>query len=205
MQFPKSSVVRWGNRKGDQGGADHWSCEQLASSTLFLILKTNFDMCLLNIFETWPRSTCRADRQRTSPGPWTSRSPARKVAIMVGKSLQHNTGWTETIIWLDFPNLGFWPSILHRATCNQSFPLETKNNAYYSKLISEAVKEMWNKTGLHSPISCSRQLFIESERVRGTWRRVRPVVLLTLCHSWGAWGEALPIKSHLQSLIYNLW
>ena len=134
--FPKSSVVRWGNRKGDQGGADHWSCEQLASSTLFLILKTNFDMCLLNIFETWPRSTCRAGRQRTSPGPWTSRSPARKVAIMVGKSLQHNTGWTETIIWLDFPNLGFWPSILHRATCNQSFPLETKNNARYSKLIS---------------------------------------------------------------------
>ena len=134
--FPKSSVVRWGNRKGDQGGADHWSCEQLASSTLFLILKTNFDMCLLNIFETWPRSTCRADRQRTSPGPWTSRSPARKVAIMVGNSLQHHTRWTETIIWSDFPNLGFWPSILHRATCNQSFPLETKNNARYSKLIS---------------------------------------------------------------------
>ena len=45
IQFPKSSVVRWGNRKGDQGGADHWSCEQLVSSTLFLILKIIFDMC----------------------------------------------------------------------------------------------------------------------------------------------------------------
>ena len=66
---------------------------------------------------------------------------------------------------------------------------------------------MWNKTGLHSPISSGSQiseLFIESERVIDTWRRVRPVVLLTLCHSWGAWGEALPIKSHLKSLVYNM-
>ena len=91
---------------------------------------------VLNVFETWSRSTCRAGRQRTSPGPSTSRSPARKVAIMVGRSLEHHTGWTKAIIGRISPNLGFWPSILHRAPCNQSFPLETKNNALYSKLIS---------------------------------------------------------------------
>ena len=127
--FPKSSVVHWGNKKGDQNDADHWSCEQLVSLNVFFLLKINFDICLLNSFETWSWPTCRAGRQRTSPGPWTSRSPA----------------WWVAIIWLashisttqDGLNLGLWPSILHRATCNQSFPLETKNNAHwYSKLIS---------------------------------------------------------------------
>ena len=159
-----------------------------AINVFFLLLKINFDICLLNSFETWPRSTCRAGRQRTSPGPWTSRSPARKVAIMVGKSPQHHTRWTETIIWSDFPQPWFLAQYSPSSTVQSEFP--PGDNAH---------------SPISSSIQLSEQLFIESERVRGTWRRVRPVVLLTLCHSWGAWGEALPIKSHLQSLIYNLW